>query len=147
MTSSKLSGRKQTAKKPGICVSIPPDKRFSEVKALCRIIWTWTTDPPPPIDIDDQQILDQLPGTPEQFHWSNPAAGPNQLVSLDLTAPFDATHNALIVSAKDQWGTPHYSETYWTPSASPPFSADVNLASYEYTSPGTILAQIRPCPV
>lgn len=147
MTSSKLSRRRATAKKPGICVSIPPDQRFSEAKALCRIIWNWTTEPPTSIVIDDQQILDRHPAIDNRYEWYNPAPVDNSILSIVLIAPLYPEQNAIFLWALDNHGDARYADAYFSPGQPPPFSQDVILNPDDGTPPGTVVAQIRPCPV
>ena len=132
------------AKKPPICISLPAPIIFTEKAVMIRILWFNEDEPPNAIAIDETQRCNQLPESPDQFFFSRPTPGPNQVANIQLTAPLDATYNAIIVAAKDAYGNLHYSETYFEPAQAPPFSQDIDLFSYDYPEPGTIRAEIRP---
>lgn len=144
MVSSKLSSRRSTPKKPSVCISITPLIVWSTTAATIRVLWKNTSEPPNAIDIDQTEKVLQHELDPAKFTWEDPAAGPNQLRSLELQAPLDPTYNALIIEARDAYGTLHYSETYFEPAQAPPFTQEVTCFSYDYPTPGQIIAQISP---
>ena len=144
MVSSKLSKLTANAKKPPLCLSKPPPPSWYNNLCSIRINWYWATYPPLPIDIDQTEIVTQDLIDSTLFFWDNPSPGPNLLTRLELSAPHDPTYNSLVIQARDQYNTNHYSETYFQPSRPPPFNQGFTCFSYDYPIPGTILAQITP---
>jgi hypothetical protein len=146
MPSSKLSSRRATPKKPSVCISVTPLIVWSTTRATIRVLWKNTSEPPPAINIDQTVTVQQDELDPAKYTWEDPSATANQLRSLQLQAPLDPTYNAIIIEARDAYGTMHYSETYFEPAQSPPFTQQVTCSSYDYPTPGQIIAQITPSP-
>jgi len=144
MPSSKLSSRRSTPKKPSICISVTPLIVWSTTKATVRVLWNNTSEPPPAINIDQTVTLEQNELDPNKYTWEDPSATTNHLRSIQLQAPLDPTYNAIIIEARDAYGTLHYSETYFEPPQAPPFTQEVTCLSYDYPTPGQIIAQITP---
>ncbi len=142
--SSKLSGRRSTARKPPICLSKPlPPKWWDNVCSL-RILWTDFLATPPLILIDETVTLQQYePGSPV-FTYENTGAGPSTLAWAQLVAPYFPTDNYLAILGNDEGGASHIAENFFQPGRPVPFIQDLELYSYDYAEPGSVLAFIRP---
>lgn len=132
MTSSKLATRRATAPKPPICLSkvIPPLPPLPS--PAFHILWYSTPPPSPAIALDENHQLTRDPPGGDHYGYFNPAHGPLKLVSVDLWAPLDATHNYVIVHAEDATGTDHSAHKTFPPAQAPPFS--VTISSWDFKS-------------
>lgn len=144
MPSSKLSGRRSTARKPSICISITLPLPPRELAAKVRIVWIQTEAPPTIIHVDQIVILTQNPESPNSWTWDDTSGKWDAATHCELTAPFDPDWNAIIFSAYDHYGTLHYSENYFQPSRPVPFTQIVQCVSYDYPNPVALRAEISP---
>lgn len=142
--SSKLSGRRSTARKPSICISIPPNPRWTDALCALHILWTDELPTPPVVLIDQGVELTRIAPDSVLYRWEDLSAGPNQLREAELTAPFGPTHNFLSISGNDEGGAPHQAYALFEPGQSVPFAQTIELYAIDYPEPGSVIATIAP---
>lgn len=99
---------------------------------------------PPNLFIDQTVTLDQDPAHKEVYTYTKADAGPNELANVEVNAPFDTTYNLINIQGNDDGGASHEADALFEPSRPPPFSQEVELFSYDYPEPGSVIAQISP---
>ncbi len=146
MPSSKLSGRRSTAKKPSICISIPPILIYLDTEIRVKIIWLSTNPSPTPINIDQEETCVQLyPENPE-FLWASPYTNPNSLDEIYIVAPHIGAFNQISILARDSLNQPHWAYLEFQPPRPPPFSQEIEPISPDYPPPAMIIAYLSPVP-
>jgi hypothetical protein len=144
MTSSKLSPRRSTARKPPICIKqkipiMPPTDTMH-----ARILWTDMLATPPNVLINEIVVLTRTAPESSLFNYVNPAAGPGQLASVACDAPLNTSCNFLSVTGNDEGGASHLAEKEFEPPRPPPFTQTIELYAPDYSEPGSVIAYLFP---
>ena len=114
------------AKKPPVCISLPPPGPIPVYVQNFRIRWTSVPPPDPAIAIDETHALPRTPPESNFYVWENLSAAPGQLYRVVLKAPFDPDFNGIGVEALDALGNSHYAEAYFPPAEPPPITTTID---------------------
>jgi len=125
MPSSKLSGRRSVAKKPGVCKTLLFAPIWPTKTCTAWVWFLYGTRPGPLINRVETHTLRNTPASPDQYDWWHPNPGPGTLVAIQLTAPLDPTKNYVDVSANDSFGNGHAVATWFPPGEPPPFNKTI----------------------
>lgn len=118
------------AKKPPICISLPPQPPIPDSWQNFRVVWKSQSPPYPLLDIDVTGHLTQDSPGSNHWRWENPEPTNNSLTQVHVTAPFDADFNGFAVDANDIEGIGHHAETYEPPPEPGPLNREITVWFY-----------------
>lgn len=144
MVSNKLSSRRSAAKRPPICLSIPPIIIPSTDRIYLAVIWT-STDPGYPIlNVTDTILLQRaFPGSDQFFHGPI-APTPNRIWYAYATLPWMPPFNQIQIQATDPDGNNRTADNFFEPERPPPFDQEVNAGWSTAPTTDTVYAHFYP---
>lgn len=143
MPSSKLSGRRTTAKKPPICLSKPPLMLLVPWTTTTRLLYSYLLPPYWPTLLVKDVTLDQVSGQRNAWYWNNPATALPKLIDCLIIIPTGTEPAYARLRARDQQDIVRTAETSFPNPGQPPNAFTIYYWDF-YSHPGDTVSIENP---